>query len=673
VDATGNVYVADAGNHLIRKITPAGVVSTVAGRANVSGSADGTGSAALFSRPTGVAVGPTGDIFAADTGNNTIRRITPAGVVTTLAGSAGFSGSTDGNGSAARFSGPRRLTVDASGVVFVADTSNNSIRKVTATGDVSTLASGAGLSGPEGIAVDLAGNTYVAENYGAVVHRITAGGSITTLAGLSGAVGANDGIGSSAYFYSPKGMSLDAAGNLYLADWGNNTIRKVTLSGIVTTVAGLAEQYAKGYADGTGAIARFRDPQGVAVDSTGNVYVSDMGNHVIRKITPTGVVSTLAGSPDASGNGDGTGNAARFLAPDGLAIDPSGMLYTTDSGNGIRKITPAGVVTTLATGVSGRGLAVDAAGTVYVVDLGQNAIRKVTPAGVVSLLAGGTYGIPVTDGVGTGASFYFPRGATVDAAGTLYVADSANNTIRKVTPAGEVTTLAGMSFYGGWDDGAGANARFNYPIGIAVDSSGNLFVCETNSVRKITPAGNVSTLAGPIFGAVNNPDALKVFTFFQYPSGIAVDAAGTLYLVQGQAILKGQRATAPAITAQPRNASVATGGSVQLSVTATGAPESTYQWYYNGNPFAGATGSTLSFSNANAADAGDYTVVATNALGSVTSAKATLTVSATTPPPSSGGDGGSGGGGGGGAIEGWFVLTLLALGATRRLTGRRPA
>ena len=297
-------------NNTIRKITPAGVVSTLAGLAGSSGSADGTGSAARFCYPYGVAVDGSGNVYVADTDNYTIRKITPAGVVSTLAGLAGSSGSADGTGSAARFDYPYGVAVDGSGNVYVADSGNNTIRKITPAGVVSTLA------------------------------------------GMAGSSGSADGTGSAARFNYPTGVAVDGSGNVYVADTGNNTIRKITPAGVVSTLAGTAGS--SGSADGTGSAARFYYPYGVAVDGSGNVYVADNDNYTIRKITPAGVVSTLAGLAGSSGSADGTGSAARFYYPYGVAVDGSGNVYVADTDNDtIRKITPAGVVSTLA-GLAGK-------------------------------------------------------------------------------------------------------------------------------------------------------------------------------------------------------------------------------------------------------------------------------------------------------------------------------
>jgi sugar lactone lactonase YvrE len=305
----------------------------------------------------------------------------------------------------------------------------------------------------------------------------------------------------------------------------------------VSTLAGST----LGFAEGQGSAARFKNPYGVAVDASGNVYVGDDGNHRIRKITSGGLVSTLAGS-GVAGFADGQGTAAQFYLGAGVTIDASGNVYVADQGNSrIRKITPAGLVTTLAgsatygfaegQGSDARfadptGVAVDAAGNVYVADKTNFRIRKITPGGLVSTLAGGTVGF--VDGQGTAARFYYPYGVGVDATGNVYVADADNHSIRKITPGGLVTTLAG-SGAAGFADGQGSVAQFNFPSGVAVDNSGNVYVADNfnHRIRKITPGGLVTTLAG---GAAGFADGQASVAQFNRPYGITLDALGNIYI-----------------------------------------------------------------------------------------------------------------------------------------------
>ena len=610
MDGSGNIYVS--GNDTIRKITPAGVITILAGSPGIIGSADGTGPTAQFFGPHGLAVDGNGNVYVADTGSHTIRKVTPAGVVTTLAGSPGNPGHTDGTGSAARFGFPQGVAVDRSGNVYVADTLNDIIRMITPAGAVTTLAGTAGDSGsadgtgpaaqfalPTDVAVDGSDNVYVADSGNNTIRMITSAGVVTTLAGLAGInSGSADGTGSAARFSNPTGVTLDGSGNLYVTDNSNNTIRMVTSAGVVTTLAGTAG--VTGYADGTGPAAKFNDPIGVTVDGSANVYVADTNNHSIRKITAggvvttfppfaqlafplgvavdgngtvfvadsnndtiraitaAGVVTTLAGSPGNFGFADGTGPTAQFHAPSGVVVDGSDNVYVSDSNNGtIRKITPAGVVTTFAgraenegsadgTGAAAQfsdptGMALDRSGNLYVADTSNNTIRKITPAGVVTTLAG-TAGVSGSaDGTGPAAQFDSPRGVAVDGNGNVYVADTFNSIIRKITPAGVVTTLAGMANVGGTTDGTGSAARFLFPYGVAADGSGNIFVADTNNniIREITPVGVVTTLGGTpdAPGSLDGPGSLippgsayDPEAQFGYAYGLAVDGNDNVYV-----------------------------------------------------------------------------------------------------------------------------------------------
>jgi len=310
---------------------------------------------------------------------------------------------------------------------------------------------------------------------------------VSTFAGST--KGFADGIGRAAQFDQPHGIALDATGNLYVSDSGNNRIRKITPTGEVSTFAGSGVQ---GFADGVGSAAQFHWPWGIAIDAAGNLYISDNGNNRIRKITPAGEVSTLAGS--TWGDADGTGSAAQFKSPLGIAIDATGNLYVADSVN--------------------------------------SRIRKITPAGEVSTLAGSTWGD--ADGTGSAAQFVKPHDIAIDGATNLYVTDLYR--IRKVTPAGEVTTIAGSGEQG-FDDGQGSAARFRYPGGIAIDTTGNFYVVDTGNkyIRKVTPAGEVVTLHGTTEGYADSAGNTERFEF---PWGIVMDSTANLYVVDSYRIRK---------------------------------------------------------------------------------------------------------------------------------------
>ena len=330
----------------------------------------------------------------------------------------------------------------------------------------------------------------------APIHPIgySSASKVTTLAGDSVSKGSTDGLGPAARFARPMGLVVAGSGVVYVVDEESLTIRRVTPLGEVTTLAGAVGS--KGSADGTGPAARFYHPVGVAVVADGTLYVTDADNQTIRKITPTGVVTTLAGTAGRKGSTDGVGAAARFNLPHGIAMDANGVVYVADTFNHtIRKITPAGSVTTLA-GTAGRKGS--------------------------------------TDGLGTTALFNSPAGVAVDAQGTVYVADNGNHTIRKIAPTGSVTTLAGAAGHRGGTDGPGPTARFRYPTGVAVDASGTVYVTDhmNATIRRITPVGEVTTMAGTALG-FGHTDGIGQAARFKSISGIAADAQGTLYVTDG--------------------------------------------------------------------------------------------------------------------------------------------
>jgi sugar lactone lactonase YvrE len=301
-DSSGNLYVTDASNHTIRKILPDGTVSTLAGNPGVIGSADGTGSGAMFNLPTGLTVDSAGNVYVVDTGSHTIRKIKPDGTVTTIAGSPGIAGSADDIGSKARFNTPASIVVDSHGNLFVTDRLNDTIRKIATDGTVSTFAGTAGTNGsadgtgkaatftfPLGLAIDSSDNLYVGDGM-ETIRKITPDGVVTTMAGTAGVVGSADDTGTAASFYGIAGMTADASGNVYLTDQGNNSVRKITPAGVVSTIAGTTgnslwtNTNVNGAAN-AGAVT-FNSPTGVAVDPSGNIYVADYNNQIIRKIVP---------------------------------------------------------------------------------------------------------------------------------------------------------------------------------------------------------------------------------------------------------------------------------------------------------------------------------------------------------------------------------------------------
>lgn len=307
-------------------------------------------------------------------------------------------------------------------------------------------------------------------------------------------------------FNAPTGVAVDASGNIYVADWGNNLIRKITPAGTVSTFAGSGFA---GYNDGAGNLASFTQPTGITIDPQGNLFVADAGNDLIRKINPTGTVSTIAGS-DTSGFANGAGAAAVFFDPVGVAVDANDNVYVADAGNSlIRLVSSGGSVSTFAGSISSdtsflispfnnpTGVALGPNGNVFVANYLDNNILQISQSGTVSTYAGIDTLQGANNGPAAQATFYYPNNVAVDASGNLYVSDGVNNLIRKITTDGMVSTFAGNGMAGAVDS-TGVNASFNGPTGLAFDAAGNLYVADSNNneIRKITPAGVVTTVAG---------------------------------------------------------------------------------------------------------------------------------------------------------------------------------
>ena len=487
VDSAGNVYISDTDNQRIRKVDSTGTITTIAGTGEVGFSGDGGPAVeAELRNPYGVAVDSAGNVYIADAGNQRIRKVDSTGTITTIAGTGevGFSG--DGGAAVeAELYNPEGVAVDSAGNVYIGDAGNQRIRKVDSTGTITTIAgtgeygfSGDGgpaaaarLAFPHSVAVDGAGNLYIADTGNRRIRKVDSTGTITTIAG-TGEVGfsGDGGPAVEAELRNPYGVAVDSAGNVYIADTRNQRIRKVDSTGTITTIAGTGEVGFSGDG-GPAAAARLAFPAGVAVDSAGNVYIADFFNNGIRKVDSTGTITTIAGIGELGFSGDG-----------GPAVEAE--LYN-----------PASV-------------AVDSAGNVYIADTWNRRIRKVDSTGTIITIAGtGEFGFSGDGGQAVEAELRNPYGVAVDSAGNVYIADTGNQRIRKVDSTGTITTIAGTGEFGfSGDGGPAAAARLAFPDGVAVDSAGNLYIADTGNrrIRKLTPGGG-STPPNPTGPAVTLP------------------------------------------------------------------------------------------------------------------------------------------------------------------------
>ncbi|HWL15015.1 MAG TPA: immunoglobulin domain-containing protein, partial [Opitutus sp.] len=650
LDRAGNLYVVDNQSCTVSRIAPDGTVAVIAGQAGQRGSMDGVGAAARFDSPSSVSAEADGTLYVADRSNCTIRKITPSGIVTTLAGLAGSAGLANGQGADARFWYAAGVAADGQGRVYVADSGADRIRVIAADGTVSyvagaVLSKGYSMSGsvdgtgpnalfnhPTNLVVAPSGDIFVADTGNATIRKVTAAGVVTTFAGRA-SMGTADGAGADAQFQHLRGLALDAAGNAYVADQQSNTIRQITPAGVVSTFAGVADGSVAAF-DGPRQMARFYWPAGVAVDRGGHVYVADTMNNLIRIIDRDGWVSTLAGKAFA-------------LAKPGSANEGIGGLNPGGSADGVGAE---------AEFYGPTGIAVDRAGFVYVADQGNHTIRRISPEGKVTTLAGLARTHGSADGVGAAARFNWPSGVAVDAHGNVFVADTMNNAIRKITPDGIVSTIAGkVGLWSGdgspttaWGsaDGGGGRARFNTPAGVAVDDYGNLYVADRGNslLRLIQPSGVVTTLAGCAgfnglgageSGSSGSVDALGVAARLNLPTGIAVTQSGTVYFTDSgnRTVRVGAPATpprlAPVIAELIASEANTIGSRADLSVNVIGTPAPSIQWHHNGTALIPGNQPQLSLPGFQPSNAGIYTAVATNAAGTIDSGPSIVGVSTT--------------------------------------------
>jgi uncharacterized protein (TIGR03437 family) len=574
VDRVDNLYISDSGNNVIRKVTPDGIINTIAGTGNPGYSGDG-GSAlsADLNDPSGLFLDSAGDLFFADTGNNVIREITADGRIITVAGngSADFSG--DGKPAIqAALNQPISVFVGPAGEIYIADNANNRVRRVNRRGIIETTAgtgvpayggdggpaTKAPLFGPSGLFLDNNGNLYIADTQNQLIRMVTPQGIIHTVAGTPAANGfggfsGDGGPATAAMLNDPSDVVLDGDGSLYIADLDNERIRRVDQNGIINTVVGNGAYSFSG--DGGPAIsASFYSVGDVVVDSSGNLFISDVFNNRIRRVDRSGIINTVAGigNPTLSGDGGPAVNAG-LNAPVGLAIDAAGNLLIADTTNGrVRLIDTSGIIHTVAGNDSGNigdggpainatliaptALALDTKGNIFIADAGAHVIRKVNTENIISTVAGN--GMPDFSGdmgPAVSASLNSPSGVAVDSAGNIFISDTMNSRIRKVDSSGIISTVAGSGTLGfGGDGGPATAASLNNPAGIILDKTGSLVFADSMNgvIRRIDRMGIISTVAGQTNAAFPGDGGPAVLASIPVPTGLAFDAAGNLFIAQ---------------------------------------------------------------------------------------------------------------------------------------------
>ena len=609
-DSKGNIYIADAGMHRIFKVDTSGNLALFAGNGSSISSGDG-GQApqAGLGQPVCLAVDPADNIYVVQWGNfgdfvnDAVRRIALDGTILTVwiaptlqstrcvvfdsaanmyvsSGNQVFRVAADGTASAVAGNGqggssgdggpataaslgqPSAIAMDSAGDMYISDVFYRNIRKVSAQGIITTLWSlpvGSALFGTWGNFADFVNDCLTVDPRGVVytcagnqVASITPAGALTIVAGNGASGWAGDGGAAlAAELSAPAVITSDRTGVLYVAD-SINVVRKFSPGGIISHVAG-SGQYSYSGDGGPAAFATMNSPYSVAVDGSGNVYFSDQNNARVRKISPSGIVITVAGNGRPGYSGDsGPAAGASFDAPAGLALDTSGDLYVADSRNSaVRKISPEGVTTAFAgTGKPGyggdggpatsallngpTGLALDSHGNLYIADTGNCVVRAVSPAGTISTAAGsGCYGYSGDGGAATAASFSAPTGLAFDSNGNLYIGDPAYSVVRKVTPEGIITTAAGSEppGYGG-DGGPATKAHLLGPIGLAVDASGDLLIADTgnNAIRRVASDGTITTLVGDGTSGYSGDGGPAANALLNRPQGVAIGTGGDVYI-----------------------------------------------------------------------------------------------------------------------------------------------
>lgn len=557
VDSAGNIYAFDTENYVVVKISAAGVLTIVAGNGTAGFSGDGgPATKAAFGYPPAIsslAVDAAGNLFIPDAANNRIRKVSADGIISTIAGDGTPEFSGDGGpATRASLNRPHGVAVDASGNLFISDGQNGLIRMVTPGGTISTVA---GLTAGS-VAADSAGNLFVTALHS--VQRTTSDGLISTVAGNGNSGFSGDGGPATAAAMDPAYVAVDPRGNLFIVDDKDNRIRKVGRDGIISTVAGDGTAGFSGDG-GPATAARFNSIRGLATDSAGNLLIADGGNRRIRKITPAGVISTVAGTGFFYFGGDGGPATAAWLhlsyaqtAPTpagGVAADHLGNIFIVDIMNArVRKVNASGVISTVAgTGVPGfsgdggpataasvsaYGVAVDSAGNLYIATGAR--VRRVARDGTISTVAGDGSEYYSGDGGPATLAGLSAAALAVDPAGNLFIADPGNYRVRKVTLDGTISTVAGY----GWDpysplrDGVPATLSKVDAAGVAVDPKGNLLIAGGGRVRKVASDGIISTIAG-WGGSVCSGDGGPATRAGVDAVGLAVDAAGSIFIADG--------------------------------------------------------------------------------------------------------------------------------------------
>ncbi len=565
----GTLYIADFENHRVRRIRADGTIETVAG--DINAVEIGDGGPALFASlyvPTALAFDTQGRLYIADNGNHRIRRVDRDGTIRTIAGTgeAGYTGD-GGDAVLARIGSPQGIAVDGEGNVYFTDEQTHTLRRVTPAGRISTVAgngaagfggdggpaAGARLNGPRGVAIANTGTIYIADTANHRLRRIDSNGVIRTFAGTGvAAFGGDGGAAVNASLNEVSGVAVGAAGVVYIADLANARVRRIAADGTIATIAGNGLSRFSG--DGGAAVAAVLDsPQGVGVASDGAILIADSVNHRIRRIAPDGTIRTIAGTGAGGYSGDnGPAVDASLNLPQGTIVqDRNGVLYFCDrKNNRVRAIGRDGTIRTVAgngrAGFGGDGgpatqamldfpadVEVDAAGNLYIADRFNHRIRRVTPDGVIQTVAGmGTAGFSGDGGVAREAQLRQPTGVTVDAQGNLIICDFGNARVRRVGANNVISTIAGNGAEEFNGDGEATAAAINGPYKAIFDQQGRLLIADVFGarIRRVDSTGYLETIGGNGEAKYSGDGAAPLEASLQLPVGLALGAGGELLI-----------------------------------------------------------------------------------------------------------------------------------------------
>ena len=576
VDGTGNLYIADSVNNRVRRVDASGIVTSVAGTGEQGYGGDGGPAVeARLNIPIGVALDSAGNLYIGDVENYRVRRVDAAtGIISTVAGTGvrGYSGD-GGPAVEAELFVPADVAVDSTGNLYIASEGGRRVRRVdAATGTITTIAgTGERGSGGDGgpatmatfrdtrdVAVDGAGNIYITDRGGNRIRRVDASGTITTVAGTGGRVGfsGDGGPAVEAQLFGPESVAVDAAGNIYIADSFNHRIRRVDTAGTITTFAGTGNDFSG--EGGPAILARLNRPHGVAVDDSGNLYIADTWNHQIHRVDASGIVATVAGTGEFGYSGDGgPAVAAQLIRPWDVSADGEGNIYIADTRNHVvRRVDASGTITTVAgtgeMGYSGdggpaveaqldtpRGVEVDSDGNLYISDSLNHRIRRVDASGTITTVVGaGEFGYSGDGGPAVAAQLGQAEKLTFDSRGNLYIADTFNHRIRRVDLMGTITTVAGQgegNFSG--DGGPALAAQLNAPRDVFVDDSGSMYIADNGNhrIRLVDSSGNIVTIAGLrpdnfFSGGFNRESGPAIGTLLRSPHALSLDRSGNVYI-----------------------------------------------------------------------------------------------------------------------------------------------